>query len=205
MAARRISVKGHPHIYYRLLPNGRRKYEISFTDEQGRRRWLTVDGGLAAAEAALEERKRRKRSGEPVAPGKVRFCEFAEAWLQGQQQLREGTRTLYRGHLKRHVFPRLGNLWLHEIDEADIVRLIGELREAGLSPYTIRGVLQPLGQVLGSALRRKLIPSNPVRNLERGERPKLERPEITILDSEGIARLLDAASEQWRPLTRYVS
>jgi integrase len=105
-----------------------------------------------------------------------------------------------RGHLKRHVFPRLGRLWLHEIDEADIVSLMRELREAGLSPYTIRGIVQPVGRILGSAVRRKLIPSNPVRNLEPGERPKLEKPEIRILDSEGIAALLGAAADEWKPL-----
>jgi integrase len=199
-APRRIRVKDRPGIYYRPLPGGKRRYEITFRDEFNRRRWLTVDGNLAAADAELEERKQRKREGEPVAPGKVRLEDFARAWLDGQQQLREGTRTLYRGHLERHVYPRLGHRWLHEVREEQITGLISELRAKGLSAYTIRGVLVPLGRILSNAARRKLIPSNPIANLDRGERPIPERREIAVLNSEQIGKLLAAADETWRPL-----
>src|SRR6266487_3762875 len=73
-------------------------------------------------------------------------------------------KTLYRGHLERHVFPKLGHRWLHEIREEEIVGLISELRAKGLSAYAIRGVLVPLGRILSNAVRRKLIPSNPIAN-----------------------------------------
>jgi integrase len=198
-APRRTKVEKHPGVYYRKV-GGKRRYEITFLDERKDRRWLTIDGNLAVADAALAERKRRKRSGEPVAPGKVKFEDFAHSWLDGQQQLRDGTKTLYRGHLERHVYPRLGHRWLHEIHEDDVTGLISELRSKGLSAYTIRGVLVPVGRILSNALRRKLIHSNPITNLERGERPIPERGELLILDSAGIARLLAVADETWRPL-----
>jgi integrase len=38
------------------------------------------------------------------------------------------------------------------------------------------------------------------RDLERGERPQLERREMRILDRDGIARMLDAATPMYRPL-----
>jgi integrase len=198
--SRRTRVEKHPGVYYRTLPGGKRRYEITFVDEFNRRRWLTVHGNLAAADVALAERKRRRGEGEPVAPGKVRFEDFARTWLDGQQQLRNGTKTLYRGHLERHVYPRLGHRWLHEIREDEITGLISELRGKGLSAYTIRGVLVPLGRILSNAVRRKLIHSNPVSNLERGERPIPERREIAVLNSEQIGKLLAAADETWRPL-----
>jgi integrase len=198
-APRRTKVEKHPGVYYRSV-GGKRRYEITFLDEYGRRRWLTIDGNLAAAEAELERRKQRKREGEPVSPGKVKFEPFARTWIEGQQQLRDGTKTLYRGHLERHVYPRLGHRWLHEIREEEITGLISELRSKGLSAYTIRGVLVPLGRILSNAARRKLIPSNPIANLERGERPIPERREIAVLNSEQIAKLLAAADETWKPL-----
>src|SRR5436853_468811 len=80
--------KKHPGGYYREGADGKRRYEITFLNEHGRRQWLTVDGNLEAAQAALDERKRRKRSGEPVAPEKVRLRDFADGWLKAQTQLR---------------------------------------------------------------------------------------------------------------------
>jgi integrase len=197
---RRTKVEKHPGVYYRELPRGKRRYEITFLDERGGRRWLTIEGNLAAADRALAERKRRKTAGEPIAPGKVRLEDFARTWLDGQQQLRDGTKTLYRGHLERHVYPRLGHRWLHEIREEEITGLISELRGKGLSAYTIRGVLVPLGRILSNAARRKLIPSNPIANLERGERPIPVQREMTVLNSDGIGKLIAAADETWRPL-----
>jgi hypothetical protein len=66
--SRRTRVAKHPGVYYRLGADGKRRYEISFLDEQGRRRWQVVDGNLELAQAALDERRRRRRNSEPVAP-----------------------------------------------------------------------------------------------------------------------------------------
>jgi hypothetical protein len=141
---RRTKVAKHPGIYYRATPRGRR-YETTFLDENAERRWKTIDGNLEAADAALEERKRRRRAGEPVAPGKVRLAEFASTWLASQQQLRPRTRELYESRLRLHVLPRLGRLFVHELREDDLLGLIAAMQAAGLSPYTIRGTLAPLG------------------------------------------------------------
>ncbi|MBA2460730.1 MAG: tyrosine-type recombinase/integrase [Actinobacteria bacterium] len=198
-AARRTKVARHRGVYYRELPGGKRRYEITFLDETGRRRWETVDGNLEAAQAVLEERNRHRRSGEAVAPRKMRLAEYADTWLAAQTQLRPRTRALYSGNLRIHVLPRLGWHHLHEIREDDITALIGALRERGLSGYTIRGVLVPLGRILNSAVRRGHIPSNPITRLERGERPAVERREMRILDSAEIGRVLEAADDAYRP------
>jgi integrase len=226
--ARRTKVAKHPGIYYRVGADGKRKYEVTFVDEFGRRRWQAVDGNLEAAQAALDERRRRKRSGEPVAPGKVRLAEFAEAWLAGQTNLRPGTRKLYRIQLDSHILPRLGRLHLHEIREDDITGLIAEMGEGwayrktkdgevvkvqrkekdadgveqvhGYSPYTIRAALVPLTRMLNTAVRRGQIPANPILRLERGERPKIEQREMRVLGTDEIGLLLARADDAYRPL-----
>jgi integrase len=198
-SARRTKVAKRPGIYYRDTVRGRR-YEITFVDERGVRRWQTLDGNLEAAQAALDERRRRKRGGEPVAPEKVRLSEFADSWLAGQTQLKPGTRKLYGVLLDKHVKPRLGRVWLHEIREDDVTGLISDMRGLGYSPHTIRAVLTPLGRALNTAVRRRLIPSNPMTRLERGERPSPTRRETRMLSTEEIGRLLDAASPLYRPL-----
>jgi integrase len=226
--ARRTKVARHAGIYYRVGSDGKRKYEITFVDEFGRRRWQAVDGNLEAAQAALDDRRRRKRSGEPVAPGKVRLADFAEAWLTGQTNLRPGTRKLYRIQLDAHILPPLGRLYLHELREDDVTSLIGEMQDGwhykrskggevvrvqrrakdadgveqvhGYSPYTIRAALVPLTRMLNTAVRRGQIPANPMLRLERGERPKIERREMRILGTDEIKALLDEATQTYRTL-----
>jgi integrase len=216
--ARRVSVKGRPGIYYRLGANGRRRYEITFLDEHGIRRWLTVDGKLDAAQATLDERRRRRRAGETIEPEKVRLAAFANAWLESQTQLRPGTRALYRIQLDSHVLPKLGRLYLSEIREDDVLAIIAEMRDGwhyrtdhacrivraqrkrGYSPYTIKGALVPLSRILNTAVRRRHIPSNPIARLEPGERPSVERRDIRVLSSDEIKLLLDKTQEKHKPL-----
>lgn len=65
--ARRTKIAKHAGIYYRDTAAGRR-YEITFLDATGSRRWRTMDGGLREAQAALDEARQRSRRGERTAP-----------------------------------------------------------------------------------------------------------------------------------------
>jgi integrase len=215
---RRVSVNGRPGIYYRIGADGKRRYEITFLDERGDRRWLTVNGKLATAQAALDERRRRRRAGETVVVENVRLAAFANAWLDSQTQLRPSTKALYRIQLDSHVLPKLGRLCVSEICEDDVLALIAEMRDGwyyrkddegrfvrtqrtqGYSAYTIKGALVPLGRILNAAVRRRQIPSNPMARLERGERPSLERRDVRVLSSDEIRILLGSADGRQKPL-----
>src|SRR5690349_10900888 len=85
---RRTRVSGRRSIYYRVGVDGRRRYEISYYDSQGRRRWKTVGSNLKEAEAALDDVRARKRRGERVSPTRATVQEASEAWLAMQSQLR---------------------------------------------------------------------------------------------------------------------
>jgi integrase len=178
------------------------RYEITYTDSDGRQRWKTITGGLKDARRARAKVVTKLGDGERVAPSRQTFREVADVWLRTQTGgLRPRTRNVYATSLTMHVYPRLGRMRIQDVSEDRIARLLADLRdEAGLAPGTIRGVLTPLGRVLGYATRRGLIPQNPVRQLERGERPKLERREMRILDSAEIGRLLNHALLNYRAL-----
>jgi integrase len=114
------------------------------------------------------------------------------------------------------VKPRLGRRKLQSITVDDVADLIGEMQKGiryierdGLlvesngkpfSAWTIRGTLAVLGRVLGSAARGGLIPANPVRRLERGERPKVVRREFPSLDREALGNLIAATPKRYRTL-----
>lgn len=199
-AARRTKVAGRRGIYFRTGADGKRQYEITFLDSDSRRRWQRVDGNLVDAQAALDDVRGKMRRGERVAPTKVMFGEYADAWLESQSHLRPRTREWYGIALRVHLKPRLGCVRLADVNEEDVLRLIAEMRAAGKAAWTIRGVLTPLGRILSTATRRGLIASNPVAKLERGERPKIESREMRVLDTDGIARMLEASPKRYRAL-----
>lgn len=202
MSARRIKVKakGTTGIYYREGSDGERRYEIDFYDQDGARRWKVIDGDLEQAKAAREEMRRRRRDDEPVCPPTATFSEVADAWLTVQSRLRPRTREIYTWALEKHLRPRLGTRQISKIREADVLRLIAEMREEGKAEWTIKAVLTPFGRIMAYAVRNHRLRQNPVRELEREERPKVGRPRRRVLSSDEISNLLEKATPRYRPV-----
>jgi integrase len=186
-------------IYFRKTATGRR-YEIGFQGSDGRWRWRVVDGGLKEARAARAEVISKLARGERVAPSRRTFAEVADAWIATKAAtVRPTTLVRYREMLRLHLAP-LGRLRIGEVDEDHAVEVIARMREAGLAGATIRKALVVMSGVLGHAARRGMIPQNPIRRLERGERPPLDRREMRILDAREIAALLRAVGDAYRAL-----
>lgn len=197
---RRVKIKGQRGIYYREGASGRRRYEITYLDSDGRRRWQVVEGGLKEAQAAIEDTHTKLRRGERVAPTRATFGEIADLWLASQSELRPRTRAAYESALRVHLLPRFRRLRIADITEDHIAVLIADMRKRGYAGWTIRAALTPLGRILGHAARRGLIGQNPMGRLERGERPSVNRQEMRVLDREEITALLGAADTAARPL-----
>jgi integrase len=190
---RRIRVK--PSIYYRQVGARGRSYEVTYLDSDGKRRWRTIDGNLVDAEAALGELQGKLRRGEPVRPHRMRFDELAELWF-AQLTVSERTRELYESNMRLHIRPRFGHRRLQEITVDDVAGLIAELQAAGLAGWTIRNQLTVLSGFFtwASSPRRGYMPANPVRQLERGERPKVRRGSGRTLQPAEITALLESAT-----------
>jgi integrase len=198
---RRTKVTGRRGIYYRKTPKGR-KYEVTFTDTTGRQRWKTIPGtdNLKDAEAALEELRSKLRRGERVAPARLTFAETVELWRPTLAGLRPRTRDAYDSSLRVHLLPRFGCMRLADIGLDHVAAFIDELRRDGYAGWTIHARLVVLSRVFAYAVRRGIVAANPVRALERGERPSVGRAEMRILDRHEIHRMLDAATPGRRAL-----
>jgi integrase len=138
--------------------------------------------------------------GERVAPSRQAFAEVADAWLGTKTRLAPRTRQRYDEILRVHLLPRFASRRISDICEDDVLRLIAEAEAAGSSAGTARKALVVLSGVLDHAVRRGMISANPVKRLQRGERPVVERREMRILDRDGIGRLLAAAGDRYQPL-----
>ncbi len=194
-----------PGIYYRLCADGKRRYQVTYRDSDGKSRSKTIDGGMKEAEAFLDGLRDRMRKGERVLASRLTFGEFSETWLDGQSQLRPRTKDAYRWALDRHLLPRFEHRRLSSLTEDDATDLIAAMRRptrkrpSGYSGSTMQAALLPLSRILAHAARRGLIPTNPLDRLEKGERPRKSRGEMRCLDREEIGKLLDAADD---PATR---
>lgn len=105
----------------------------------------------------------------------------------------------YRYRLERHLLPRFARRKLTDISTDDVARLVVEMKRAGYAGWTTNSVLTTLSSMMRKAERRGLIGSNPVRGLERDERPAVEQAEKRILDEAELGKLL-AGTGGYRPL-----
>jgi integrase len=94
----------------------------------------------------------------------------------------------------------LGECPIASVNEEAIADLVRNMEAQGLSGWTIKGVLIPLGRVLRYAVRQKLAPYNAVSRLERSERPRIVRREKRILTADEIEALLRATPTTYRAI-----
>jgi integrase len=112
------------------------------------------------------------------------------------------TVSLYELRLERHVLPVIGKTKADDVSVQQVRKLIDKLTAAGHSGSSVRGCLAALsasfrhGERDLGAVRR-----NPVRDLDRGDRPPTKRQsEPRYLSVVEVSRLLDQMADQSRPV-----
>jgi integrase len=131
--------------------------------------------------------------------------EYAKKWLDERRpQLSSATAYDYLTILRTHILPSpLCEKRLDAIDDGDIMRLIGNLRQKRTQNGTFVGdrrinmVIARLRTIFATALRRKLISDDPMKYVDNFREPK---PDVDPLTLEEAERLLAAASGQDRAL-----
>jgi len=188
-------VKGCPGIF--KSSSGR--YEIAYRDSDGRLRFKTVGGSLEDAKNERATIVSQKASGERVAPSRVTLDEYAERTYFPSLTLRTRTLEVYKASYRLYLKPTLGTKRLDAITVDDVAKLIASLTRQGLSAWTVRGALTPLGRIFTIAERARLVQRNPVRLLDQGGRPAASRREQRILSPTETTNLLEKAGK-WRAL-----
>ncbi|HEY8775904.1 MAG TPA: tyrosine-type recombinase/integrase [Gaiellaceae bacterium] len=182
-------------------------FEITYT-EDSKQVWQTITGGLKDAQRARRNVLGKHDRGERAAPSRQTVAQVADEWLAAQAgRLRPRTLQTYRTHLREHVLSSklgrdtgqtLGSRKVNAVRAHDVARLIGELTGKGLQPWSVHGVLSPLSALFQYAILNEWADRNPVRALERGQRPQIERRSRRILSGEEIGKLLAATGERYR-------
>ena len=204
---RRKAVQGKPGIYFRELSVDRegkrrrvRRYEVSYLDSDGRRRWQTIPGhdNLDEAERELVRIKVRLADGERVDGSGLRFDELADLWLS-QLRLSERTRERYEANLRTHLRPRFGTRKARLIATGGLHKLVADMEASGRAGWTTQN-MRALSSLCSWASRHGFVAANPVAALEARERPRTSRRPQRAFQPDEIKALLAAAKPPYRVL-----
>jgi integrase len=130
----------------------------------------------------------RPSSQPHIAPTGLSLGEWIEEWLALKgRSLKARTHERYSQLLKLHIVPTLGDRPLQGLTSRDIDKLYGGLGLAPGSQVLLHVVLKAC---LGSAVRKRLLPHNPV---EDAEKPRGSDEEaVTVLDEDQLGQLVQA-------------
>ena len=196
------------NLYERTTKTGERRFVVGYLEDGGGWRMVTLQArNRTEAKGERDEFLAKRRRGEIAPVSKITLAEFIDEYLDHLASLvaagERAERTLerYRSHLEGHVVPAIGHLQLRKLSADHLARLVRTSREKGLAPWTIKGMLTPLGRVLALAQRRGLIVENPLQRLQPEELPKgVAKDPPRVLSREEIAALLARSPDRYRPI-----
>lgn len=175
----------------RQLPSGR--FQIRYPGPDGKMR----SGGTTyaterEAEKQLSLIEAKLLTGDWTDPkrAKVKLSEYAAKWITERPDLRVRTIEIYRGLLRRHIVPYLGNVPIGKIDTAAVREWRAELINAGVGASEVAKAYRLLRAVLMTATDDLIIPRNPCRIKGAGEEKPDERPVLTVAQVFKLAKMM---------------
>lgn len=201
----------YPGVYWRPDSKGHRRYQISYTDSAGNRIFKTLPRRTTEKEAVRERAQilERMHRGERVVRSRMTVKDLAEEYLRTQTaHLKPKTQVDYGYKLDHWVIPKMGHIKLSELGVQDIAEFITEMRKptkdrpTGYKKWTIQGCLSPMSSMFRYAVRKGWMSSNPIKQLEKTERPRTDQREMLILSSDDISKLLSSVTVTYKPLVQ---
>ena len=202
-----------PGLYQRTLADGTTVYDVALRlGGRVRRHRLgaaTKTDAIAELGALQVDYRRGEQHRSPAAA--VTVGDVAREWLghltarvdHRDPRRRYSARTvdLYRQRLEQHVIATLGHRPIAEVTLRDVRLVVDRIGSAGLAPSTVTGVVSILSGLLSFAVKGGLLERNPVRDLDRDDRPGVARlTEPRYLTAEELERLLTNMSDTFRPI-----
>lgn len=92
-----------------------------------------------------------------IRADRTTVADYLERWITHREQLgklRAKTAYVYRGHVRRHVTPRIGGMRLSDVRPVHVQGVLDECLAAGLSPRTVVQAHRIMGVAFRQAVRR---------------------------------------------------
>jgi integrase len=169
-------------------------FDIKSDDGRRKRKWVSVRGGRRDAERKRRELLGQVDKGEYVEPTKETVSQFLDRWLDHiQPNVSAKTHETYARHAKT-LGKLIGGKTLTTLQPRDISAAYAEAVKT-LAPRMVNHLHRVLFQALGQAERWRVINRNPCSLLERGDRPRIEKKPVAVIDAATTAKTLDAARD----------
>ena len=173
-----------------------------YEDETGAMKQKRVSGFKTkeAAWAAAEELESKSTAGIDVNGGKMSCEEVMERWFADHcAGLAATTRAKYSAAIDKLCDTFVGELEVRKLNSKKFNLLLDELKKKVTTKTAVSNT-EPLRLSLSWAVREKLIPFNPLANVQL---PKATKRPLKILTDEDVQALLDAAEDARRRCTEY--
>jgi integrase len=195
-----------------VRPNGGKTYYLRYWDEGGRQRQIKLGGYADITFEQARKKAQRLRSevtlgGDPAAAKDERkaiptFTELAKQHLAHAESYQRSYDDI-EAIMRLHLLPRWGKLKLHEIQQQDVAKWLGQKRAEGLAPATVEKLRVTFHRSFVLAARWN-IPggqANPVRGIPR---PKFDNKRERYLSPAEAERLHKAVANSPNTQLKYI-
>jgi integrase len=185
-------------ISIREIAPGKFRAATRFRDWDGQARQVsaTADSRRAAsAELKVRLAERQQKAADGSLSASSSFRDLAVAWQEDMlmnADLSDGTKETYKRELRTLVMPTFEHLALREISVGRVERFLRVQRAKSYPRMKHSRTI--LGMVMGFAVRREIIPRNPVKDTSRMKRPK----KIPRALTDEQLTLIRRAAREWR-------
>jgi integrase len=166
-----------------------------------RRKWHSYKGTKREAQAECARLITEHKAGKVnLAPSKTTVAEYLTRWLDHMQaQLGPRSHERYGDLISKNIAPLIGSVALAKLQPAVISDAYAKALKSGrrdgkggLSPKTVLYMHRVLRQALAQAVKWELLSRNPADVVNP---PRTERKQMTALDADGTAALIEAARD----------
>ncbi len=154
----------------------------------------TFYGGARAAEDALRDLVDKFAGGRPDGLGAT-FSQLLDRWLEECERIDLSPTTLrtYQSYIKKTIRPRLGKVQVARLTPKHLDDLYGELKDAGLSPKTIRNHHAIISSALHQAVRWDWVRNNVA---DRAKPPRISQSRVNAPSVEDVRAVIESAESR---------
>src|SRR6516165_5926271 len=165
-----------------------------------KRRWHSFAGTKRQAQLECARLLTETKNGTSVDPTRMTVTAFLERWIEHMQgQVSPRSHERYAEIARKNLAPLLGGIGLTKLKPAQISQAYAKALasgrrdgKGGLSARTVTHMHRVLREALQQGVRWQMLARNPA---DAVKPPKVERQQMSVLDTDATADLIEAARE----------
>jgi integrase len=165
-----------------------------------KRRWHSFAGTKRQAQVECARLLTEMKNGTHIDPSRMTVAAFLERWIEHMQgQVSPRSQERYAEIARKNLAPLLGGVALTKLQPAQISQAYAKalasgrrVGKGGLSARTVTHMHRVLREALQQGVRWQVLARN---HADAVKPPKVERQQMSVLDTDATAELIEAARE----------